>query len=190
MNAFESAYPHEEVRVHYSYYIHIHTACNPDVKGASVGPLDCHIHWIIASPSPAAPIPSQLKSHSFISSRSSFRTSPSDINLSLGYVDKSLLMQLCISFRFQPEPQLDCWMAAQPQTRDKHRRVFIPSRTRSRNSRQIYQYCTLLKKRRVGRVTSSSVCDSQHCSPDPEELNDLTNIRDWSSSSSGRVLCF
>lgn len=35
--AFECAYPHEEVRVHYSYYIH--TVCNPDVKGASLGPL-------------------------------------------------------------------------------------------------------------------------------------------------------
>lgn len=35
--AFECAYPHEEVRVHYSYYIHI--VCNPDVKGASLGPL-------------------------------------------------------------------------------------------------------------------------------------------------------
>lgn len=84
----------------------------------------------------------KLKSHSiqysFISSRSSFRTSPSDINLSLGYVDKSLRMQLCISFPSQPEPQLDCWMAAQLQTRDKHRRVFIPFQTISRNSRQIY----------------------------------------------------
>lgn len=97
---------------------------------------------------------SKLKSHSiqysFISSRSSFRTSPSDINLSLGYVDKSLLMQLCISFRSQPEPQLDCWMAAQPQTRDKHRRVFIPSRTRSRNSRQIYLLHSAQKEKSRG----------------------------------------